>query len=312
MTLRLSIALLMALCIYAQTQTPPAGTPPAAAATPAVTLDSLPGESVVATIDGKGVTAAELQSILRVLPPAARQQAMRTPRQFLEQFGLLRKLSQMAEAAKLYDRSPLKEQIEYNRMVALAQAQLMEEQGKITVPAEDVKKAYEADKDKYTQAKLKVIYIPYSTVPSLKKDPSGKTLTEPEAKAKATKLVADARGGADFVKLVKAHSGDPDSAAKDGDFGPIKKSDRIPEAIRVIFDLKAGEISDPIRQANGYYIFRVQEIGVQPFAEVENQVSNELRQQRFNDWIMSTQKSIPIKIENEAVFAAPAAPQPQK
>ena len=75
-----------------------------------------------------------------------------------------------------------------------------------------------------------------------------KTLTEAEAKAKIDDLKKQIEAGADFGKLAKENSDDKDSAAKDGDFGLIKKNSPYPEAIKkTVFELKPGQVSEPLR-----------------------------------------------------------------
>jgi len=97
----------------------------------------------------------------------------------------------------------------------------------------------------------------------------GKATTEDEAKAKATKLLADIRGGADFVKLVKENSDDETSKAKDGDFATLRRTDNIPDAIRAaVFSLKQGEVSEPVRQPNGFYLLRADEVRYRPLSQV--------------------------------------------
>jgi hypothetical protein len=312
----LLIVPLLTLYVYAQAPTPPV----TISQTPASKLESLanlPPETLIATVDGEEVTAGMIQAILRVLPQPTRQQVITNSGQFLRQYGLFTRLAAMAEKAGLDQKSPLKEQLEYNRMVGLAQAQLMETRNQMEVPPEDAQKYYEANQDKYTQAKVKVIYVPFSPNPPAQQDDpkEKKVLNEAEAKAKAEKLYAEIQEGADFVKLVKEHSGDPTSAAKDGDFGTIRRSDKIPDAIKnVIFSLEPGKVSQPVRQPNGFYLFRLEDTGLPPFDEVKAQVLNELKQTRFNEWVQATQKSVEIKIENESLFApstTPAPPQQQ-
>ncbi|HSW50182.1 MAG TPA: peptidylprolyl isomerase, partial [Bryobacteraceae bacterium] len=136
-------------------------------------------------------------------------------------------------------------------------------------------------------------------------------LSESEAKATAEKVYANLRGGADFVKMVKEYSGDASSASKDGDFGLLRRSDRVPEDVKsVVFALKAGEISRPVRQPNGFYIFRAEEISTEPLEKAQNSIMEQLRQTRMNSLVQDTQKSIDIKLENEALFAPAAPPAP--
>jgi hypothetical protein len=67
-----------------------------------------------------------------------------------------------------------------------------------------------------------------------------------------TDLVKQLRDGADFAELAKKNSEDKNSAASGGDFGVLRRGDRIPEEIKTaVFALKPGEVSDPDPSADG-------------------------------------------------------------
>ncbi len=139
-----------------------------------------------------------------------------------------------------------------------------------------------------------------------------------EGNPEATKLLAAIKSGADFVKLVKENSEDATSKGKDGDFGTFARGDNLPESVRaVVFALKAGEVSDPVRQSNGFYIFRAEEVSQKPFAEVSDQIVRELRNAHLKEFLDSTTKGLNIKFENEQFFSegstpGPASPAPIK
>jgi peptidyl-prolyl cis-trans isomerase C len=308
---RCLIGLLAVAALIAQApQSPPQAGPstPGQSAPKPPALMSLPPDTVVATVDGQKVTASQLQVILRALAPAQQEAATRSPQSFLEQFGLMRRLSEMAEKEGLDQKSPTKEQLAYNRMLALAQTKLVARETEVKVTPEDVKTFYGANPDVFTTTRVKVIYIPFSPNAAAPQEAAGKkVLTEKEAQAKADKLYADLKAGADFVKLVKAHSEDTTSASKDGDFGTFRRSDRLPVEIKsAVFALKQGEVSQPVRQPNGFYLFRAEETGVEPLEKVRDQIVTDLRNTRFNEWVQGTQKTVQVKIENEAAFAPPA------
>jgi peptidyl-prolyl cis-trans isomerase C len=273
---------------------------------------ALAPDTVIAISGGKKLTYGEISAFLGSLPPQMQQNAMRSRREFVERYALMRKLSELAEQGKLGERSPYKELIEAYRMNTLMQAEINEYVEHIPIQAEDQKKYYEENKSRYDQAKLKVIYIPFSSNPTSASSTDGKKhLTEEEAKAKAERLVKEARGGADFVKLVKENSEDAASKAKDGDFGTLSRSDNLPEAIRsVIFALKTDEVSEPVRQPNGFYIFRADAVSQKPYTEVSSQIYKDLQNQRLREWLESTTKSLNIKFENEQFFSGAAAPSP--
>jgi len=325
MRIILSLAVLSALTLWGQGQAPQgaAGSPktfkvdiPGAAVVP---ISALPPETLMATIDGRKVTAGDLQAMLKMLPPQVQQQAQSDRRKFIEQYGLMLRLSNEAKKDKLDQQSPYKEQFEYMTMQFLAQSQITRKFDAFPVPPEDVKKAYESNKDKYAQVKVKVIYLQFSTAPVSQADSKGKPLmTEADAKTKAEDLVKQLRAGADFVKFVKEYSADTRSAEKDGDFGFLHKADRIPEDIKTaVFAAKPGEIAGPVRQPNGFYIFRVEEGGTQSLEEVSGTIQNELKDGRFREWLNGLQKGLDIKMENEmpkgvqtVAPQSPAAPQP--
>jgi parvulin-like peptidyl-prolyl isomerase len=278
-------------------QTPAAPPPPA---------NEPPPDTVVASYGDKKLTYGELRKFLSVLPAQQQQAAMRDRKNLVHEYFLMQHLAEMAEKEKLDEKSPMKEQIEYNRRFLLMNAKLNDVANTITVPDEEVKKLYEATKDKYSQVKLKVLYISFSTNPDATTG-GKKLLSEDEAKAKTEKILAGIRGGADFVKMVKEHSEDKTSAEKDGDFGVIRKSDTIPETIRnVVFSLKAGEVGGPVRQPNGFYLFRAEEVTARTYQQVEIEVLEQARQNAYQQWMAKMNNSIDVKIENQQFFTPPA------
>jgi len=290
-----------AFAAWAQTPAPPSNPAPA----------QIPPETVVAEVNGKKLTWGELQNFMGMLPPQMQQNLTRDRKMLVRNYALMMRLSEMAEKNKLDQQSPYKEMLQASRLNMLANAQINDTMNNFDVRIEDQKQFYQANQDRYAQVKLKVLYISFASNPSAQADsPGKKLLSEAEAQAKIEKLLADARAGADFVKLVKEHSQDETSVKKDGDFGTIRKTDNIPDAIRaVVFSLKPSQISDPVRQPNGFYLFRAEEVGARPFDEVRDEIFLQIRQNRLKEWLDSTTKSLNIKFENEGLFG-PAPPAP--
>jgi parvulin-like peptidyl-prolyl isomerase len=291
------IAVVASFAVIGAAQTSPGGLPRLATGT------------VIATVDGKKITYGEVETYVRTLPAELQQTAMLNRKQFIQQYGLMLRLNAMAEKANLDQKTPYKESIESARMQILTQAQISEQFNSFPITVEDEQKHYNENKSRYEQVKLKVIYISFSPKSANAPADGKKHLTEDEAKAKAEQLVKEIKGGADFVKLVSENSEDATSKAKGGDFGTFSRSDNLPDAIRsVVFALKAGEVSAPMRQPNGFYIFRAESLTQKPFSEVAGDIATELRNARLREWLESTTKSIDIKYDNEQFFSAPAAP----
>lgn len=286
------IPLLVCLPVLAQPNSPKAPAPP-----------DLPPDTVVASFgNGQKLTIEELKKFVSVLPPQMQQMALRDRKNFVQQYALMHRLAELATQAKLDQQSPTKEQLEFNRIYVLMNAELNDALSNIIVPAADQQRFYDSNKDRFAQVKVKVLYVSFASKPPASGD-SKKYLSEAEAKAKIEKLRGEIAAGADFVKLVKAHSEDTTSAAKDGDFGTIRRTDKIPDTIRdAIFALKPGQVSEPVRQPNGYYLFRAEEITVRPYNEVREEIQNDLRQARFKEWMDQTTRSLNVKIENDAYF----------
>src|ERR1700720_4242265 len=71
------------------------------------TMPDLPPDTVVATFgDGQKVTAGELKSFIAGMPANMQQSALRDRRAFVQQFVLMHRLAEMAEKAKIDQRSP--------------------------------------------------------------------------------------------------------------------------------------------------------------------------------------------------------------
>lgn len=71
-----------------------------------------------------------------------------------------------------------------------------------------------------------------------------------------------ARAGEDFAKLAKEFSQDPGSVANGGDLGLVGRGQFVPEFDKVLFAMKAGEISAPVKTQYGYHLIKLNKIEV--------------------------------------------------
>jgi parvulin-like peptidyl-prolyl isomerase len=282
----------------AQSPAPAPPNPAAGAANVAPAIPNLPEDTVIATFDdGVDITFGEFRRIFYVMPAENQQMALRDRGRFLKEYGLFRKLTKMALEKKLDQKHPNDDALEYYRMFVLSQAMVNDMVNNIEVKPDEVTKYYEEHKSDYKQARVKAIYIAFSASPT---PVNGKNpLTEAQAKAKAEKLVAQIRGGADFVQMVKQNSED-ESRSRDGDFATLRPSDNIPDAIKeAVFTLQKGEITEPIRQPNGFYIFRAEDAAPRPLDQVRDEIFNTVRQKAYAEWFERVNK------ENQIVYHSP-------
>ena len=298
--------LLLPILSFAQAPaTPPPPQPAIPGAPPTV-----PPDAVVANIDGKKYTAAELDKLIAALPLQVQSRVRSDPRA-LTQLLMFRELERMALAEKLDQQSPNKETLELQRTQALAQLEMNSYRyNQIKVTEDDEQKYYKAHtNDKFNQARISVIYIAFQP-PNPKTEEQKKLPLEADAKAKADDLRKQLLAGADFATLAKANSNDKASAEKGGDYGLITHASSSDALKKVAFSLKPGEISEPVRQPAGYYLVRVDSIVVQPFDQVQAVVDEEIRTEKFTAFMTEMQTKYAVKVENQNYFAPRPMPTP--
>jgi len=277
-----------------------AQTAPAPAAPPQ--MPDMPDQTTIAVFDdGVPFTMGDFKKIFAVLPPDNQPLVLRDRKTFVQQWAFMRKLSQMAEKQRLDQESPVRDQLEYSRLMILSQAKLAQALNSMTVDPGEIVKFYDTDKERFKEVRVKAIYVSFGK--------GEKALTEDRAKAKAAKLLADIRGGVDFVRLVKENSDDETSRAKDGDFATLRRNDNIPDAIRAaVFSLKQGEVTEPVRQPNGFYLLRAEEVSYRPLSQVRDVIFTEMKEQHYSQWLEQTNKDSKVEFTNPAFLGNAAAP----
>jgi peptidyl-prolyl cis-trans isomerase D len=108
----------------------------------------------------------------------------------------------------------------------------------------------------------------------------GKTDAEvAEIRAKAEKVLQDARHGAKFEELARKDSEDPASASKGGDIGWIEHGQTAPVLEQAAFRLPKGAISDLIQTPYGFDIVKVldhENAHTKSFEEVRSSILDQL------------------------------------
>jgi len=305
----LSIPLLLSALLYGQAQEPVKVAPGA----PAIQAPAAPApispDTVVVEVNGKKYTAAELDKLIEMLPPQYHQAARARP-ELLSQLFLMQRLADDAEKAGLDQKSPFKEQLEMSRIQLLSTAELSDVNNTMKIDQDEERKYYNENLDKFKQVKVRVIYIAFNPTPGKAATGGNQLRTEVEAQTKIEDLAKQLKAGADFGKLAHDNSDDHASAAKDGDFGIIKQDSAYPQPIKTaVFALKQGEVSAPIKEPNGFYLIRAEEITEKSFSEALVQVIEAVKREKFQTWLKGLQTQYNVKIENQAYFA-PRVPTP--
>ena len=137
-----------------------------------------------------------------------------------------------------------------------------------------------------------------------------------QARRKAAAVAVEAReSGVNFAELAKTRS-EGSSSSDGGDLGFFKRGTMVPEFERVAFNLKTGEVSEPVRTQFGWHVLKLEEIrklGMKPLAEVRPEIEDRLRRaqaDRLTSQYMETLRSAAV-VEKKILSGAPAAGRPR-
>jgi peptidyl-prolyl cis-trans isomerase SurA len=151
---------------------------------------------------------------------------------------------------------------------------------RVEIPNADIQAYYDEHKADFTVAseKLKVAQILIGV-------PQNATPQQIAAlQAKADKIRAAAAGGADFAVLARKYS-DDESRNNGGELGWFGPQDILDQIYSAVKNLKPGDVSQVVRTSHGFHILKLEEhqvAGLQPLAEVKEQIRNQLINQRAN------------------------------
>jgi len=280
----------------------------------------IPADTVVAVVDGKNLTAGEVRTATANMPVEFTRLYQQNPQVAIQQMFVMRYLAEEAEKAKLGDESPLKEQLALLRANVLASAMLTHEHNYFPVSDEMIQEYYDKNKAKYQQSKIKVIFIAFKppvvgTGASLEdiarataEAAAGKVQrSEADARMLAEDVVKQARGGAEFAKLVAQYSEDPTSKAAGGDFGVVNASSAYSDDIKnAVMALNPGQVTNPIRQPSGFYVIRVEDRTGQSVMDATEPIRQEIRQAHVNEWFTKIRDRFTLKVENPQFFTQPS------
>jgi peptidyl-prolyl cis-trans isomerase D len=176
------------------------------------------------------------------------------------------------EANKKKFESPEQVKVEF---VVLSQDKMSDQ---ITVPEEEIRKAYQTQGDRYKQPETRRASHILIT--------AAKTAPEAEVKAaqaKAEGLLAQLKKApGDFEKLARANSQDPGSAAKGGDLDWFGRGMMVKPFEDAVYALKEGQVSELVRSDFGFHIIKLTGVRAEqarPFDAVKAEIGAELKRQ---------------------------------
>jgi parvulin-like peptidyl-prolyl isomerase len=148
---------------------------------------------------------------------------------------------------------------------------------RINVKPEEKQKYYDEHKAEFVREQE--VYLREILLSTENKKPEEIAAIEKKAKDAA----ARARKNEKFSNLVREFS-DAASARDEGELGWMKKGQMAPQIEELVFNLKRGGVTDPIKLPNGFLILRVEEVhqaGQAEMSQVENEIMEKLYTPRF-------------------------------
>ncbi len=126
-----------------------------------------------------------------------------------------------------------------------------------------------------------------------------------QKKGDLEKALAGLRKGEDFARIASTFSVGPEKSVG-GDWG-FMDADRLPpNYLKVLFSLKPGEISKPLKDNFGYHLFQLIEWrrrGMIPFPEARDRIHDDLMKEeqdhRFDQWMADLKRKSAIKVNQD-------------
>jgi foldase protein PrsA len=190
------------------------------------------------------------------------------------------------------DEETLKEDIEYMLLQEIAFTQ------NIDVTEEEVELEY-----LYQTKNVTARHILISTDENEEKSEDGKS-----AEDKVDEVLEKLNAGEDFAKVAKEYSDDPSSAENGGDLGVLNPDQLVPEFSKAAFQLKEGEISEPVKSDYGYHIIQVTKVedkkDVKPLDEIREDIEFEAKTRKMDQETIQAEldkliKDADIKIKDK-------------
>jgi parvulin-like peptidyl-prolyl isomerase len=274
---------------------------------PVITLKGLcPGSTGPATgPDCKTViTRAEFEKLVNTLNP---EMPKNSQQMLAEQYAKALVLQDLAERQHLPETQHFKDMMDYMRTQILASEVVNQAKEKAKPTPAEVQDYYDKHKSDYEQAAFKRLFIPKSK-PSLKEDT--KQPTDTALKLEADKMRARAANGEDFDKLQKEiyenaglKTPPPPTSI------PNWRRTMVPPTQVSIFDLKSGEVSQPIVQPEGIYIYKLESKKTVPLNDVRAEIEQTMQNEKLRNSLEAVFNGVKPEL-NENYFGGHAAPKP--
>jgi parvulin-like peptidyl-prolyl isomerase len=247
------------------------------------TLFALAYAQELAKIDGTVITEKDFMDRVEMLPERDRKSlaAELNKERFLNKLIDEDLIVREAQKKNLHENEDYRKRVEAYKKDLLVDLYLKQYINDNNTE-ERQKKYYEKNKDKYTSPEMVRI-----------------SLIKVETEDQAKDIVKKARAGEDFAELARTYSKDG-SARVGGDFDFRARRGLRKEFGDAAFSMKVGEISDPIKLPDGYYIIKLTDHkpeGIATFEQAKTRVGSEYINKLLKEKIEELRKAVKIDID---------------
>jgi len=255
--------------------------------TPPVTATTVAG--AVAKVGDHVFTEADIDAEFLRMPDQVRslsqQASMR--KNMLQNIITRYTLVEQAKQQGISDDPVIKARIESTIASMLIQALNEKMRAKLNPKEEDVRQYYAQHLEQFqVPARWHISHI----------------LLKDEATAKS--VLKQLHDGQDFAALAAKVSQDPASRQRGGELAPFNHGQMGPEIEQAVLKLSAEQpLSGVVKTRSGFHILRwldAQPAGVRSFEEMKAQLTTQLQQQYFRDWVAQAKQDAQVEILNPA------------
>ncbi|MEO8036922.1 MAG: peptidylprolyl isomerase [Acidobacteriota bacterium] len=267
------------------------------------------GKNVVMHVNGEAVTEAEFDQYLAATPEQYRAMASQPAgrRILADEVVKMKIMAQEGRRLGVEADSKAAAQMAMDKTNIAAAYALQKVAPK---PSEaEVRAEYAREKQRF--GGVPVSHIVISCEQSQIPPKSGHVIPCTEAMKRAGALLGRLRGGASFAALARSESDDTSSGANGGLLGTLGRGQLPPEIEQVVFALKPGEVSAPLRTQFGVHLFMTGQPVAQPFEEVRPALEQSMRQKKVEETLARMKRAAKVELDSKYFGPEPkGAPLP--
>ncbi len=264
---------------------------------------------IVATIDGKQITAKQAADMLQAIPPEQLKRYQSNLSSVVQQIYMSRQLADQATKMSLDQQSPWKEQLQLTRDNILTQAYLSKMASTTPgTPTEDPQAYYNSHQPEFDRVKLSGIFVAFNP-PGTPASSATNNRTEEQARAKADDIEKKLKAGGEFSTLARTESDNQQAAARGGELGSFSVADpQLPAELKTaVSTLKPGQISEPIRIPNALLIVKVESRDKLTYDQAKPEIMQKLQNERNQAAVKHEVDKYKIQVQDPDFFNASTA-----